>query len=160
MNFLLLFGTLLAASFVCSYLKTNLKTWAIATTVALSIVTWKFSLGWFAVTFVWLLFIATAVLLIHKPFRQKLVSAPFLSFYKKALPNLSETEKVALESGTVGWDGELFSGKPNFKVLHDMAAPQLSTEEQAFIDGPVAQLCEMADEHTINHIKGDMSAEV
>lgn len=160
MNFLVLFGAFLAATFVCSYLKTNLKTWATATAIVMAVITWKYTLGWFVLGFVWLLFIAVAVILIHKPFRQQLVSAPFLSFYKKALPNLSDTEKVALESGTVGWDGELFSGKPNFKVLHDMAAPQLSKEEQAFIDGPVAQLCEMANEHSINHENGDMSPEV
>ena len=36
MNFLILFGTFLAATFVCSYLKTSLKTWAIATAVVMA----------------------------------------------------------------------------------------------------------------------------
>ncbi|MBL4661219.1 MAG: acyl-CoA dehydrogenase [Alcanivoracaceae bacterium] len=160
MSFLLLFGALLATSFVCAYLKTSVKTWTIVTTATMALATWKFSLGWFAIALVWLLFIAVAVILNYKPLRRQLITAPFLSFYKKALPKLSETEKIALESGTVSWDGELFSGKPNFKKLHDIPAPQLSSEEQAFIDGPVSELCSMVNEHEINHEKGDMPEHV
>ena len=160
MNFLLLFGTLLATTFVCSYLKTNLKIWTVATAVTMILTTWKFTLGWFAVGLVWLFFIAAAIILNYKPIRKHLITAPFLSFYKKALPKLSETERIALESGTVSWDGELFSGKPNFKKLHDIPAPQLSSEEQDFINGPVSELCSMVDEHEINHEKGDMPEHV
>jgi len=160
MSFSLLFGAILATSFVCAYLKTSVKTWTIVTSAAMVLTIWKFSFGWFTIGLVWLFFIAIAVILNYKPIRRQLITAPFLSFYKKALPKLSETEKTALESGTVGWDGELFSGKPNFKKLHDIPAPQLSSEEQAFIDGPVAELCSMVDEHEINHEKGDMPEHV
>ena len=160
MNFLTLFLTFIAASFVCSYLRTNLKTWAVITAAAMLLVTWKFTLGWFGVGVVCAMFAFFAVLLNYKPLRQKLITAPFLGFYKKALPRLSETERIALESGTVSWDGELFSGKPNFKKLHDIPAPQLTSDEQAFIDGPVTELCSMVDEHEINHEKGDMPEKV
>jgi acyl-CoA dehydrogenase len=160
MNFLLLFATLLATSFICSYLKTNLKIWTVVSAIALTLVSWKLGTAWLAIVVVWLLFLTAAVVLNYKPLRQQLITAPFLRFYKKALPRLSETERIALESGTVSWDGELFSGKPNFKKLHDIPAPQLSSDEQAFIDGPVAELCTMVDEHEINHEKGDMTEEV
>jgi len=160
MNFLILFGTFLAASFVCSYLKTNLKIWTAVTAVAMVLVTANYTTGWFAVGLVWVLFIALAAILNVKQIRQNLITTPFLGFYKKALPNLSETERIALESGTVSWDGELFSGKPNFKKLHDMPAPQLTTDEQNFLDGPVAELCSMIDEYEINHVKGDMPENV
>ena len=160
MNFLILFAAFLVASFGCSYLKTSLKTWTIVTAVTLAVVTYKLTTGWLAVSVVWLFFVSIATLLNHRKLRQKIVTAPFLSFYKKALPKLSETEKIALESGTVSWDGELFSGKPNFKKLHSIPAPQLSSDEQAFINGPVAELCSMVDEHKINHEKGDMPQEV
>lgn len=160
MNFLILFGTFLAASFTCSYLKTNLKTWTAVTAVAMVLVTINNTSGWFAVGLVWLLFVALAVILNNKQIRQQLITTPFLGFYKKALPKLSETERIALESGTVSWDGELFSGKPNFKKLHDMPAPELSTDEQNFLDGPVAELCAMIDEYEINHVKGDMPEDV
>ncbi|MCF6320104.1 MAG: acyl-CoA dehydrogenase family protein, partial [Proteobacteria bacterium] len=160
MNFLVLFGAFLVASFVCSYLKTNLKVWTGVAAVVMVLTTINFTTGWFAVGIVWAIFIALAVILNVKSIRQQLITDPFLGFYKKALPNLSETEKTALESGTVSWDGELFSGKPNFKKLHDIPAPQLTTDEQNFIDGPVAQLCGMIDEHEINHVKGDMPEHV
>ncbi len=160
MNFLVLFGTFLAASFVCSYLKTNLKIWTVVTALSMAFVTAYNTTGWFAVGLVWLLFVAMAVVLNIKSIRQQLITTPFLGFYKKALPKLSETERIALESGTVSWDGELFSGKPNFKKLLEIPAPQLSTDEQNFIDGPVAELCSMIDEYEINHIKGDMPENV
>jgi len=160
MNFLILFSAFLATAFVCSYLKTSLKTWTIVSAIALYLVTWKFTHGWFGTGVVWLMFIATAILLNIKSIRQKLVTAPFLSFYKKALPKLSDTERTALESGTVSWDGELFSGKPNFKKLHDIPSPQLSMDEQTFLDGPVQELCSMIDEHAINSEKGDMPQKV
>ena len=160
MNFLILFGAFILASFACSYLKTNLKIWTGITATIMVLTTMNFTTGWFAVGIVWALFLALAIILNIKGIRQKLITAPFLGFYKKALPNLSETEKTALESGTVSWDGELFSGKPNFKKLHDIPAPQLSTDEQNFIDGPVAELCSMIDEYEINHVKGDMPEHV
>ncbi len=160
MNFLILFGTFLAVTFFCSYLKTNLKTWTIATAIVMALVSWKFNFGWLSLSLIWLIFIAAAAILNIKSIRQQLITAPFLTFYKKALPKLSETERIALESGTVSWDGELFSGKPNFKKLHEIPAPQLSSDEQAFIDGPVAELCSMVNEYEINHIKGDMPKEV
>ncbi len=160
MNFLILLGTFLAVTFFCSYLRTNLKTWTIATAIVMALVSWKFSFGWLSLSLIWLIFIAAAAILNIKSIRQQLITAPFLTFYKKALPKLSETERIALESGTVSWDGELFSGKPNFKKLHEIPAPQLSSDEQAFIDGPVAELCSMVDEYEINHVKGDMPKEV
>jgi acyl-CoA dehydrogenase len=160
MNFLILLGTVLLASFACSYLKTKLTTWTAVTAVVLAFVTWQYSFGWVSLGLIWILFIASAVVLNHKPTRQNLITRPFLGFYKAALPKLSETEKTALESGTVSWDGELFSGKPNFKKLHEVPAPQLTTEEQEFIDGPVTELCSMVNEFEINHVKGDMPPEV
>ena len=50
---------------------------------------------------------------------------------------MSDTERDALEAGTVWWEGELFTGNPDWRKLHDAPPPQLSAEEQAFLDGPV-----------------------
>ena len=57
-------------------------------------------------------------------------TAPLLKFYKKILPPLSQTERIALESGSVGFEGELFSGKPAWKALLSQPKPQLTAEEQ------------------------------
>ncbi|MCB1629615.1 MAG: acyl-CoA dehydrogenase family protein, partial [Xanthomonadales bacterium] len=67
----------------------------------------------------------------------------------KVLPRLGETERIALEAGSVWWDGELFSGKPNWQRLLDFRVPPPEAEVQAFLDGPVATLCEMLDDWQI-----------
>jgi len=75
------------------------------------------------------------------------------------MPPLSTTEKEALESGTVGWDGELISGHPDWSKLFATRKPQLTAEEQAFLDGPVEELCRMLNTWDIQQ-KGDMPKEV
>ena len=76
------------------------------------------------------------------------------------LPSMSQTEKEALEAGTVWWDGELFTGKPKFEKLLASKAPQLTAEEQAFIDGPCEELCRMYDDWDITHRRADMPPKV
>jgi acyl-CoA dehydrogenase len=95
-----------------------------------------------------------------RPVRRALISRPFLRTYRKLLPAMSQTEKEALEAGTVWWDGELFSGNPDWSKLLSAKAPQLTAEEQAFLDGPCEELCRMIDDFDITHRRGDMPAEV
>jgi acyl-CoA dehydrogenase len=101
-----------------------------------------------------------AVPLLLPQIRLSAITAPLLAFYAKILPPLSETERVALEAGTVGFEGELFSGKPNWQVLHDQPAPTLTADEQAFLDGPCEQLCRMIDDWDITHVRADLPPEV
>ena len=109
--------------------------------------------------FLWLL-VAAAWLLCIRPLRKALISAPFLETYRKLLPSMSQTEKEALEAGTVWWDGELFTGNPNWSKLLAAKAPVLTSEEQAFIDGPCEELCHMIDDFDITHRRGDLPKEV
>lgn len=81
--------------------------------------------------------------------RQKWISDPAFKIFKKVLPPLSDTEKEAMEAGSVWWDGEVFSGKPNFEILHQYPKPTLSTEEQSFIDNELETLLEMLDDQKI-----------
>ncbi|MCP4047485.1 MAG: acyl-CoA dehydrogenase, partial [Gammaproteobacteria bacterium] len=106
------------------------------------------------------LFAAVAIPLNHKPLRRQWLSAPFLAIYRKMLPTLSDTEKVALEAGTVGWEGELFAGNPKWNTLLKQHWPQLSTEEQAFVDGPVEELCQMLEPWENAHELADLPPEV
>ena len=69
---------------------------------------------------------------------------------------MSSTEKEALDAGTVWWDGELFSGKPDWKKLLAYPKPTLSSEEQAFVDGPVEELCAMVNEWEITNDTHDL----
>ncbi len=109
--------------------------------------------------FLWLL-LATLWLLNLRPLRKALITRPFLRTYRRLLPAMSQTEKEALEAGTVWWDGELFTGKPDWSKLMSAKPPQLTAEEQAFLDGPCEDLCRMIDDFDITHRRGDMPPEV
>ncbi len=92
--------------------------------------------------------------------RRFLVSNQILKMFRNMLPQISQTEQEALDAGTVWWEGDLFSGKPDWKKLHAYPKPQLTAEEQAFLDGPVEQLCAMLDEWKITHELKDLPPEV
>ena len=109
--------------------------------------------------FLWLM-LAALWLLNIRPLRKALISRPFLKAYMRLLPSMSQTEKEALDAGTVWWDGELFTGKPKFEKLLASKAPQLTAEEQAFIDGPCEELCRMFDDWDITHRRADMPPKV
>ena len=90
------------------------------------------------------------------PIRQALLTRPAFAMVRRALPAISKTEQDALDAGTVWFDGELFSGDPNFKRLLDLDTQTLTDEEQAFIDGPVEELCAMCNEWEISYERKDL----
>jgi acyl-CoA dehydrogenase len=92
--------------------------------------------------------------------RREKITKPLLDIYRKMLPSMSDTEREALEAGNVWWEGELFSGMPDWDRLMSYPAPTLSDEEQAFLDGPCEELCRMIDDWQICHELGDMPKEV
>jgi acyl-CoA dehydrogenase len=100
------------------------------------------------------------ILLNIKPLRRYWVSNRFLKIYKRMLPPMSDTEREALEAGTVWWDGELFTGGPDWNKLLSAKTPALSAEEQAFIDGPCEELCRMINDWDITHRRADLPPEV
>ncbi len=93
-------------------------------------------------------------------FRQEFITRKIFAWMKKALPAMSRTEREALEAGNTWWDAELFSGKPNWKVLQDLPASKLTAEEQAFIDGTVETLCNMLNDWEITHQRKDLPPEI
>ncbi len=109
--------------------------------------------------FLWLL-LALLWLLNVRPLRKALISRPFLRTYLRLLPTMSDTEREALEAGSVWWDGELFSGNPDWSKLRSMPPARLTSEEQAFIDGPCTELCRMLDDFDITHRRADLPPEV
>jgi acyl-CoA dehydrogenase len=109
--------------------------------------------------FLWLM-LASLWLLNLRPLRKAIISRRFLKAYMKLLPPMSQTEREALEAGTVWWDGELFTGAPRWSKLLSAKAPRLTAEEQAFIDGPCEELCQMLDDWDITHKRGDMPPQV
>lgn len=108
----------------------------------------------------WVLWLLLSLLAIPSPLRRALAGAPLLKLFRRILPVVSQTEREALEAGTVWWDGELFSGRPDWKKLLAYPAPRLTAEEQAFIDGPLRELCEMLSDWEITHEATDMPPQV
>lgn len=115
--------------------------------------------GGFWLLLLWLLFLGLLLLNVED-FRCKVVSRRLLTIYRQMLPPMSDTEREALEAGTVWWEGDLFSGAPDWEKLHQQPAPRLTREEQAFLDGPTETLCRMLDDWQITHELADMPPEV
>ncbi len=107
-----------------------------------------------------LLIVALFVLLGVTDIRRNLISKPVFAIFKKILPPLSDTEREAMEAGDVWWDGELFKGKPDWNKLHAIPKPQLSAEEQAFMQNEVETLLKMLDDYKIVNEQRDLPPEV
>jgi len=149
---------LLAAAFV-AYHRMRLVTWTVIGAVLLGVC-------WFAGVNPTAVIVAAAILalvsaLVLLPFlRKPLITSPFMGVFRKVLPPLSKTERIALETGSVGFEGELFTGDPDWQKLLDYPRPQLTAEEQAFLDGPVEELCRMVNDWEITHVHADLPPEL
>ena len=159
MSVLLTLLAALVATGACAYHRSSLRTWAIVTLVTTLVVGLLTHALW---TMAILLIIEAAIAapLLLVDFRRRQISAPLLKLFAKVTPKLSDTEQTALEAGTVGFEGELFSGKPDWRQLLKQPKPELSVEEQAFLDGPVEQLCGMLDDWQITHELADLPPDV
>lgn len=93
------------------------------------------------------------------PLRRALITRPVFKIYRSILPPMSETEKTALEAGSVWWEGELFSGRPQWKNLLSYPWPKLTPEEQSFLDNETNELCRLMVDWDTTHIHQDMSPE-
>ena len=82
-------------------------------------------------------------------FRRDTVTKPIFSWARGVLPSMSDTEREALEAGDVWWDADLFTGNPDWSKLLKVPQAVLTDEEQAFLKGPVDELCAMLDEWKI-----------
>ncbi|HET6756618.1 MAG TPA: acyl-CoA dehydrogenase [Burkholderiales bacterium] len=114
--------------------------------------------SWWLALILWLAFLVSIPLNITE-LRRKFVTDPLLEWFKKVLPSVSQTEQEALDAGTVWWDGELFGGAPDWDKLLAYPRPALSAEEQAFLDGPVEELCAMLDDWHITNELNDLPPE-
>ena len=95
-----------------------------------------------------------------RTFRRERLSRPIYGWAKRLMPPISETEREAIDAGTVWWDGALFSGNPDWNELLATPPARLTPEEQAFMDGPVAQLCRMVDDWELNWRDRNLPPEV
>ncbi|MBC8211318.1 MAG: acyl-CoA dehydrogenase, partial [Gammaproteobacteria bacterium] len=160
MNILIFFLGLFALFIAMTRISLPFRQWAMICAAALAVFTFLggFSLAWGLL--VWILFVVPSVLLGVTQLRRKLISTPLLERIKKVLPPMSQTERDAIESGSVWWESELFRGNPDWNKLLNYKKPQLTDQEQAFLDGPVNQLCAMIDDWDITHNRKDLPPEI
>jgi len=116
--------------------------------------------GSWILTIVLLLSTVIPGLLSADEFRKERVSRPLLAWFKRVLPAISATEQEGIDAGTVWWEGDLFTGQPDWDKLLSTGQPRLTEEEQALIDGPLEQLCQMVDTWELNHESADIPVEV
>ncbi|WP_421212796.1 acyl-CoA dehydrogenase FadE [Aeromonas dhakensis] len=109
---------------------------------------------------VWVLFAVIAIPLNLVDFRRNQLTKPLFKLYKSIMPEMSRTEKEAIEAGTTWWEADLFAGNPDWKKLHAIPVSTLSAEEQAFLDGPVEEVCRMVNDWEVTHERADLSPEV
>lgn len=108
----------------------------------------------------WFVFAIISLMLNVSFLRRNFLAAPIFYIYKKIMPSMSDTEKQALEAGDVWWEGDLFSGAPNWKKLYRYPAARLTAEELAFIAGPVQQLCDKVDNYQITLVDKKIPVEI
>ena len=125
------------------------------------------ALAWFAPVFSLTLTMAAFAVLVAiaavfnlAPLRRALISNPLLTIYRKILPPMSQTEQEAIDAGTVWWEGELFSGKPVWNLLHAYPQPRLSPAEIAFLDNEVEQVCAMCTDWDTAQVYQDLPPQV
>ncbi|WP_026640182.1 acyl-CoA dehydrogenase [Bordetella petrii] len=92
-----------------------------------------------------------------RPLRRALLTRPLFNAYRKVLPQMSDTERDALQAGTVWWDGELFRGRPDWDKLLALPKPRLTADEQRFLQEQVEEVCRMVDDWDITHRRYDLT---
>ena len=105
-------------------------------------------------------FVVLALALNVQGLRRKLISDGVLAGFRKVLPPMSQTEREAIEAGTVWWDGQLFSGKPDWSKLLSVGRPTLTDEERRFLENDVEMLCEMVTDWETTNVHKDLPPDV
>lgn len=144
---LLTFSLLIAGAFIAlAYTNQSIQRWALGFAGVLllkQLSDFEFSL------LPWIILAAIFIPFAHTPFRRQLFSSRIYKWYRSVLPAMSDTEKTAIDAGTVWWEKDLFSGRPDWNKMLAYPSATISPEEQAFIDGPVNELCAMLDDYAI-----------
>jgi acyl-CoA dehydrogenase len=143
-----------------AYFEVPLLVWTVA--IGLLLGAWSSALGFSDATNAVLAATFAAIALVPNvaPLRRALLTDRVLAIYRRILPDMSQTEKEAIDAGTVWWDADLFSGAPDWKKLLATPAPRLSAEEQAFLDGPVEEACAMTNDWEVTHERQDLPPQV
>ena len=105
------------------------------------------------------IWLPVAVLLNLRPLRRALITQPIFTAFKRVLPEMSTTEREALEAGDVWWEGEMFRGRPDWQQLKTFQYTALTEEEQRFLDTECEALCRLCDDWKIEFEDKDLPPE-
>ncbi|MDJ0807384.1 MAG: acyl-CoA dehydrogenase [Gammaproteobacteria bacterium] len=109
---------------------------------------------------IWVIYSIALFFYVLPTVRGRWIIAPLLSQFRRVMPAMSQTEREALDAGNVWWDGELFSGRPDWNRLLHHPASRLSEREQAYLDGPVEALCSRLNDWQVTHHQQDLPEEI
>jgi acyl-CoA dehydrogenase len=152
-------GLFILITAVAVYFRISLLLWSVLVALGLGAMHYLPGVSTATLSLLWVIYAAVVIPLNLQILRKNLISNPLFKGMATAMPTISQTEQEALDAGDVWWEGELFSGKPDFRKIHSIPKPQLTEEEQAFLDGPVEELCRMTNDWEITHENFDLSAE-
>ena len=150
----------LAVFILLAFFRATVVSWLLAVMVIVPVVAIQARLSETVLQLVYFLLISVIVLFGIPYLRRTIVSGTVLKQFRKTLPPISDTEQEAIDAGTVWWDGELFSGHPDWNKLLAYPKCGLSPREQAFLDTEVEALCAMLDDWDITHKRADLPPEV
>ncbi len=137
-----------------AYINAPVLLWSLTTGLALVLLSVWGAVSFLTLSIVWTLFFIATLFVCLKKFRQRHLIKPLIQLLAKRMPPISDSERIAIESGDVWWEKDLFSGHPQWKKLLAIPQPQLTAEEQLFLDNQVAVACQMAsDWDIVNHIQ-------
>lgn len=149
----------IAASLCLAYVQARSFVWALL--IAAALISGA-ELGVISVQAAWIAGAVVApclAVLVFRPLRRALLSAPAMNAFARIMPKMSPTEQAAIDAGTVGWDAELFSGAPQWRRLLDGPTPVLSPEEQRFLDEDAEHLCDLANDWDSTSVWQDLPPE-
>jgi len=150
----------IAAFFLLAYFGAPLVLWTIVAAALLAYLGVVAEFGFTTSVVLAAFFVVVAALLNVPWLRRKAFTDRVLALYRRILPDMSQTEKEAIDAGTVWWDADLFSGRPDWDKLLAVRAPRLAPEEKAFVEGPVEELCALCDDWQISHELQDLPPHV
>jgi len=157
---LLLLFAMLVGFFVVAYFDAGGWAWTLTIAMVLALAWGAHLLPSLALLCLGAALVVLAIPLNWPILRRKLVSDGIFATFRRVLPPMSQTEREAIEAGSVWWDADLFSGGPDWTKLLNAPLPQLSAEEQRFIDNECEQLCGMISEWETTQIYRDLPPHV
>jgi len=158
MNLLLHLAIFIVIIFIIARFKVPAKTWAFAAS-GLFLLHIFFGGGWFTHLVLFLLASSMVFMVLLPDLRKSLFTAKVFNLLKNHLPAMSDTEREAIEAGTVSWEAEIFKGSPDWQEFVTYPNPMLSKEEQDFLDNQTNVLCATIDDWQVNRYRKDLSPE-